>query len=558
MNERATALHRVRLETRKSLGEMAGHLGARVLESGDRQRRELIDRHSADQTEIVVSRDTALGQIEARLGADAGIRSIADHVTEAPERVGRMPFGAGEHGGERLLVSVDVTQDGDTRGQLLGRDGQGPSYDRRVVRLRFPTRRGRRAALLAAAGLALGGAIVGVLRWQLWSEPVAAVDTPPVDAFFDPAELVRNRDYRRGLWSMALVAIPIAPLAAWGVAATVRRWAPRLDRITRGHALAVGAGVGAGLAVAIAVAELPVRVARYLWGRDFGVITQEPAAWVLDVAKGIGLEAILLGLVGVGLAAMMWWLPRAWPIGLAALLAAGVFVGSYAGPVLFEPIFQSTATLEDDELRQDVLDLAGEAGVSVDDVLVNDASARTTASNAYVSGLGGTKRIVLFDTLIRDAPPGEVRAVVAHELAHVSRGHVLKGTTWAAALAVPAALLIAALVGWRTGFSPPSRDRAGRVLLAGRLAWAGVGATLVLVALIPIGNWISRAYENEADAIALELTGDPAAQIALHQGLIERSLGVPDPPGPLQGLLGSHPTPIERIGRASSQIDGRE
>lgn len=426
------------------------------------------------------------------------------------------------------------------------------------MRLRLPTRRGPRAALLAAAGLALGGAIVGVLRWQLWSGPVPEVTPPLVGEFFDPAELARNEDYRRGVWTMALVAIPIAPLAAWGIAATSRRWAPLLDRIGRGRALAVGAGVGAGLAVAIALAELPVRLARYLWGRDFGVITQEPAAWLLDVAKGIGLEALLLALAGVALAALMWWLPRAWPAGLAAVIVALVFAGSYAGPIVLEPIFQSTSSLEDSELRDEVLLLADEAGVSVDEVLVNDASARTTASNAYVSGLGGTKRIVIFDTLLRDAPPEEVRAVVAHELAHVSRGHVLKGTTWAAALAVPGTLLIAALVGWRTGFARPTRDRAGRVLLASRLAWAGVGTTLVLVALIPLGNWISRAYENEADAIALELTGDPDAQIALHQGLVDRSLGVPDPPGPVQVLLGTHPTPIERIGRASARLETSE
>ena len=444
------------------------------------------------------------------------------------------------------------------RSPLLGWVSQGPGYDRRVVRLRLPTRRGPRAALLAAAGIALGGAIVGVLRWQLWSGPVPVVSVPPVDEFFDPPELVRNRDYRRGLWAMAVVAIPIAPLAAWGIAATSRRWAPLRDRIARGRALAVGAGVGAGLAVAIALAELPVRLARYLWGRDFGIITQESVAWLLDVAKGFGLEALLLGLAGVALAALMWWLPRAWPVGLAAMIVALVFAGSYAGPIVFEPIFQSTSSLEDSELRDDVLLLADDAGVSVDEVLVNDASARTTASNAYVSGLGGTKRIVIFDTLLRDAPPEEVRAVVAHELAHVSRGHVLKGTTWVAALGVPASLLIAALVGWRTGFARPTRDPAGRVVLASRLAWAGVGTTLVLIALIPLGNWISRAYENEADAIALELTGDPEAQIALHQGLVDRSLGVPDPPDSLQILFGSHPTPIERIGRASAQVDATE
>src|SRR6185312_8737241 len=142
---------------------------------------------------------------------------------------------------------------------------------------------------------------------------------------------------------------------------------------------------------------------------------------------------------------------------LAAGVAALVYLMSLLSPLLLEPLFQKTHPLHDPVLSAQILAIARRAGVQADDVKVNDASTRTTAANAYVSGLGGSRHIVLYDTLLRDFPEDQVRAVVAHELAHVERHHVLKGSTWGAALGVPACLLIFAIVGWRTGF-----ERAGR------------------------------------------------------------------------------------------------
>ena len=434
----------------------------------------------------------------------------------------------------------------------LGWLGWVEGYDsgvRRLARGRLDS--GRRAALLAAGAVTLAGGIAALLRWKLWSGAgVPAPEAPPLADWFDPDALARAERYRAGVWTMAAVGAVLAPLAAIGWAVVAWRMAPALVRLTRGRVWIAGALVGAGLAVATTLVVLPLRVVRLAWGREFGIITQGTAGWLVDVAKGLAVEAVLLGVVGGVLAVLVARLPRAWPVALAGAVAALVFVVSAAAPVVIEPLFQRTRPLEDPALRADVLAMAERAGVPAREVLVNDASTRTNASNAYVSGIGASRRIVLYDTLIRDAAPDEVRAVVAHELAHVARDHVVKGSAWAAALALPAALLVGAAVGWRTGFAPAGRDRDGAALVVRRVAVAGAAAACLAALSAPIGNWVSRAYEVEADWVALGVTEDPDAQIALQRGLAERSLAVPDPPVAVRVWFGSHPTTLERIGLA--------
>jgi STE24 endopeptidase len=141
--------------------------------------------------------------------------------------------------------------------------------------------------------------------------------------------------------------------------------------------------------------------------------------------------------------------------------------------------------------------------------------------------------------------------VVAHELAHVRHRHVLKGTTWGAALALPACLLLLAAVGWRTGWAAPRRGTAeGTDLVVRRLAVAAAAAATIGAVATPLGAWVSRAYEREADWSALQVTHDPGAAIRLQQGLVRRSLNVPDPPEAVQVWFGTHPTALERIALA--------
>lgn len=416
----------------------------------------------------------------------------------------------------------------------------------------------RRAFALAAMAICAAAVLALVLRLTLWGAPGAAGPDARLADWFDPAVIDANRPFRRTLWALAAAGAVLLPVAAVAAASLGARWRPRVVRLARGRAWCAGLITGAGFAIGATVVMAPVDIARFAAGRDAGVITQGTGPWLLDRLGALGVRMAIWGALGTVLAVLLARLPRTWWIALSACIAAFAVAMSMLAPVLIEPLFQRTEPVRDPVLRAQVIDLAERAGVDVGDVRVNDASARTTAANAYVSGLGASRRIVLYDTLVRGFPADQVRAVVAHELVHVERRHVLKGTVWVAVLGLPACLLLFAVVGWRTGVGAPGPGREGCDLVVRRMAVVVAAAAVIGAVSLPLQNAVSRSFEREADAAALALTGgDAAALIALQQGFIARNRGVPDPPGWVTWWFGTHPDALERIGAARAWEDGR-
>jgi STE24 endopeptidase len=358
------------------------------------------------------------------------------------------------------------------------------------------------------------------------------------------------------VWALALASVPVAPAAGIVAALAGGRWRPAVLRLARGRTWRAGLVVGVGLALVLAVTALPLAGARYAWGRRYGLVTQKVGSWLADVGKAALIEVVVLGILGIALAVMLRRSPRLWWAGLAGVVGLVVFGVTLLSPLVIEPLFQKTTPLRDRELAAEVLELARRSGVEARDVKVSDASRRTTTANAYVSGLGGSRHVILYDTLIRDVPADEVRVVVAHELAHVARRHVLKGAAFGAALAVPACLALFALVGWRTGFSRPGPGDEGGDVVLRRLAMVAAGALTLGALSAPLGNWVSRAYEREAEWGALRVSQDPQAAIRLQQSLVRQNMSVPDPPAWVRLWFGTHPTAIERIGMARRAAEG--
>jgi STE24 endopeptidase len=215
---------------------------------------------------------------------------------------------------------------------------------------------------------------------------------------------------------------------------------------------------------------------------------------------------------------------------------------TWLGPVVLDPIFNRFTPLPEGTTRSDVLDLARRAGVEVGDVFEVDASRRTTAGNAYVNGLGRTKRVVLFDTLLRDFERDEVRLVVAHELGHVRHDDVRRSLAMLALLA-PAAMLAIALVAEE--LQPEGEPPGPAALPAVALA-----ATLVGFPVRAVANQLSRRVEKRTDEFALDLTGAPEPFIGFEKRITVQNVMEPDPPRWAEMLFGTHPTTLERIGAA--------
>lgn len=309
-----------------------------------------------------------------------------------------------------------------------------------------------------------------------------------------------------------------------------------------------------GALVITALAEL-VRWPLAIWVetilRDYGLSTQDWGGWAGDRLKNLGVEAVLLCVMLLALVALArkvrrWWIPAA--IGAFVLTV----VTSFVYPVVFEPLFNDFSSMPQGSLRTNLLEMAERDGVPVEDVLVADASRRTTALNAYVSGFGATRRIVVYDTLLQ-APQREVELVVAHELGHAKHDDVLYGTligALGAGLGAIGLFLVFNSVRRRTRVTSITDPRAVGVVM-------GL-MTIGSLIMGPAQNVISRHIEARADMHALDLTQDPATFIAMQKRLAIANISDLSPDAVEYVLYASHPPGPERIAmaRAWAKLNG--
>lgn len=394
---------------------------------------------------------------------------------------------------------------------------------------------------------ALGATLVGVVAFvalALWLVPWQPVpggmpDPVAADTVFTPEQVERAENHARWArtWSWSSLSVSLV-VACWlGFGRTGRRLAERMPGRWWVQVLLVVAA----LTVVGRLVTLPFAVAYRQLQLDAGLSTSSWPAWTLDLVKGQLVEIVATSIALVALVGIARRWRRAWPAVAGGVLAAFVVVASFGYPLLVEPLFNSFTPLEDGPLRTQILELADEEGVEVDDVLVADQSRRTTTLNAYVSGFGGTRRVVVYDNLVEDLPEDQALSVVAHELAHARHDDVLIGTSLGAAGALVGVGLLGLLAGAAQRRGRPGVGEVGAVPMILALA------ALAMVLASPVQNGISRQIETRADVDALAATNAPQPFVALQRRLALRSLADPTPPDWSQWWFGSHPTVLERI-----------
>ena len=410
-------------------------------------------------------------------------------------------------------------------------------------RLRLPL------AILVA--VAAAGAATFLLRPRSGLIEPAPVD---VEAYFTSLQLDRAEDFRSVQRLLGISGIVVST----GALALLAWRPPRhlLERLGR-RPLLGAAAAGAGISVFLVAVGLPISAWQRSRALDVGLATQSWPDWVVDVLKSTAIDAVfaaaggLLALVLIRRFRRNWWIPAS-----AVIVAFGV-ITIWLWPVVIDPLFNDFEKLPDGPVRRDVVELADRAGVDVGEVYRVDASRRTTAANAYVGGLGHSKRVVLYDNLLDDFPRAEVRLVVAHELGHQKHNDLLRGLAWLALVAPAGTFLaqrLAEAFGRRYGLGDPSVKPGPIVLPAVALA-----VTLASLVLGSASNILSRQVEARADAFALRLAGDPAAFEDFEKRIAVRNVSDPDPPAITQFLFGTHPSTIDRIGigEAFRQGEGR-
>jgi len=330
-----------------------------------------------------------------------------------------------------------------------------------------------------------------------------------------------------------------------GTGASVRL-APRLTEWTARPwlALAVMAlAIGAGWRLL----TFPLAWLSGFWlPRRFGLLHQPFARWAWDAVKAGAIGGVL-ALAGIEVVyALLRWTPWWWLAAAAAFLAAAILL-TLVAPVWLVPLFYRLEPLPDGELRERLLRLGRRTGVPVLGVWVGDQSRKSRTANAAVTGLGRTRRIILFDTLVREFPPDEIEAVLAHELAHHAHADIWRG------LAVQGAVTLATfwLADRLLAAGAASLGLAGSADLAGLplLLLIALGAGVIA---LPLTNGWSRHVERQADDFAVRALGSAGAFVGAMERLARLNLAEREPHRLKEILLYSHPAVGRRVARAQA------
>lgn len=383
---------------------------------------------------------------------------------------------------------------------------------------------------------------VGVLGLMyIWFTLFPGRAAPDTFLYFSAEQVERGRQYSRSIRVNYILSV-FAQVAflVWfiftGRAAALSRWLEQT----------VGGGFWTGLLLFFLVLwfflqliNLPFTLfSSYFWQHWWGFSTQTMGSWWGDYIKESAISLVLSAAGVFILFGFMSRWPNAWWLVAAAFLSVWIIVQTFIWPVAVSPLFNRFTPATDPAVTSMVRDLAGKAGLPVDEVLIMDASSRTTRTNAYYAGLGSTKRIVLYDTLLAAYPLDEVQAVVAHEMAHWLKGHIIQGL----ALGIMGNFILWYLMFLLLRSTVPNLTRSP-------VTWAVIMLFFLIASFAgsPLQNHISRRMETEADRTSVALTGDVPAAVRLEIDLAAGNLSDVAPAPFVKWFSYSHPPALDRI-----------
>lgn len=362
-----------------------------------------------------------------------------------------------------------------------------------------------------------------------------------------PVVTPQMRRYSRTRYALYFAGTGWGLLALWGVLAT--GLSARLRRVVEPLRFSFFqlAGYYALLTLVLLVVHFPLTFySGYFLEHAYGLSSQSFGAWAGDVVKGVGVDVATT----VPVLWVLFWLinrsPRRWAIGFWGALIPLIAFGIFVSPLVIDPLFNRFTPMPPSPLKTQIEALAAKAGIPDAPVYIVDKSRQTHSTNAYVTGIGSSARIVIWDTTLQRMPQDQILAVVGHEMGH----YVLKHLYWGFALTVGGLLLLL----------PLAQRFAERLLARFGPQWgvpaltdyAATPALLLTVSLFsfflaPVTNAASRLIEHQADAYGLAVTENRPAMARAFVSLSEQNLSDPDPPAFIKFWLFTHPPLQERI-----------
>ena len=292
--------------------------------------------------------------------------------------------------------------------------------------------------------------------------------------------------------------------------------------------------------------EVPFSLYRnFVIENRFGFNAMGWRIWLGDLLKSTGVALVLFGLLLGGALALVRFSPGGWWLWVWGFFALITLFLMYLSPYLIEPLFFTFEPVQREGLEEEIRELMQKAGLQVSQVMQVDASRRSRHSNAYFTGIGRVKRIVLFDTLLDQMADREVLAVLAHEVGHWKKGHIRKRIFLTELASLAFFYLAWRLLAW--GGIPGLLGLSSASFYA-QVVVLGFLASLAAFPLAPLSAWFSRRHEWEADLFARRLTGDPGALASALVKLSRENLSNLHPHPLYAWVYYSHPPVVERVG----------
>jgi len=277
----------------------------------------------------------------------------------------------------------------------------------------------------------------------------------------------------------------------------------------------------------------------------FGFNTTTARIWIADFIKAQAIGAVLLAFLITAVFWLINWSPLQWWLWVWGFMALFSLFMMFISPYVIEPLFNKYEPVTEPGLEDDIRVMMEEAGLKVGKVLQMDASKRSNHSNAYFTGIGKVKRIVLYDTLIKQMSHAEIVAVLAHEIGHWKKGHIWKRLLWAELMALAGSWLSFKLLLW-PGL-PGMLGLPSDLSLPAKMVVLGFIASLALFPLGPFSAWRSRCHEREADRYATDLTGKPEDLASALVKMSAENLSNLFPHPFYADFYYSHPPSVERV-----------